>query len=90
MGSSVSWSVPPYCTGFGNRARLVGLNKVGMRRAGLTEEQIAGVKKAYNILFNSRLRLTEALARVERDLPRSPEVDRMLKFIRDTEGGIAR
>jgi UDP-N-acetylglucosamine acyltransferase len=89
-GSMVSRSVPPYCTVQGDRARLVGLNKVGMRRAGLTEEQIERVKKAYHILFNSKLRLTEALARVERELAGSPEVDRMLKFIRDAEGGIAR
>jgi UDP-N-acetylglucosamine acyltransferase len=71
----------------GDRARLIGLNTIGMERNGLDAEQIQSVKRAYRILFHSKLLLKDALARVERELAGSPEVDRMLKFIRDSERG---
>ncbi len=89
-GSMLVRDLPPYCTAKGDRARLVGLNLIGMRRAGIPEERIALVKKAYRILFRSKLLLKDALARVERELAGSPEVDRMVKFIRDSERGFCR
>jgi UDP-N-acetylglucosamine acyltransferase len=89
-GSMVGQDVPPYCTVHGDRATLVGLNKIGMARNGLDEARIEAVKQAYRILFHSKLLLKDALARVERELAGSPEVDRMVKFIRDSERGICR
>ncbi len=86
-GSMVTQDIPPYCTVHGDRARLIGLNTIGMERNGLDAEQIQSVKRAYRILFHSKLLLKDALARVERELAGSPEVDRMLKFIRDSERG---
>ena len=89
-GSMVTRDVAPYCTVTGDRARLVGLNRIGMERNGFDEARIDVVKKAFRLLFRSKLLLKDALARVERELAGSPEVDRMVKFIRDSERGICR
>jgi UDP-N-acetylglucosamine acyltransferase len=89
-GSMVTRDVAPYCTVTGDRARLVGLNRIGMERNGFDEARIDVVKKAFRLLFRSKLLLKDALARVECELAGSPEVDRMVKFIRDSERGICR
>jgi UDP-N-acetylglucosamine acyltransferase len=89
-GSMVAQDVPPYCTVHGDRARLIGLNTIGMERNGFGPDQIRAVKQAYRILFQSKLLMKNALARVERELAGSPEVDRMVKFIRDSERGLCR
>jgi len=89
-GSMVTRDVAPYCTVTGDRARLVGLNRIGMERNGFDEVRIDAVKRAFRLIFRSKLLLKEALARVEREMTGSPEVDRMVKFIRDSERGICR
>ncbi len=89
-GSMVGQDVPPYCTVHGDHARLVGLNLVGLRRSGMSSAQIATLKKAYQILFRSKTLFKDRLARVERELAGSPEVDRMIKFIRDSKRGLCR
>lgn len=89
-GSMVTRDVAPYCTVTGDRARLVGLNRIGMERNGFDEARIDVVKRAFRLLFRSKLLLRDALARIERELAGSPEVDRMVKFIRDSERGICR
>jgi UDP-N-acetylglucosamine acyltransferase len=89
-GSMVAKDVPPYCTVHGDHATLLGLNTVGLKRYGLTEAQISTLKKAYHILFRTKLLFKDRLARVERELAGAPEVDRMIKFIRDSKRGLCR
>ena len=82
--------VPPYCTAVGERAELVGLNTVGMQRAGMSEEQIGRVKQAYKILFRSNLGLDEALGQVEAELGAHSEIAHFVAFVRGSQRGITR
>jgi UDP-N-acetylglucosamine acyltransferase len=50
-GAMVVQDVPPFCTVQGDRARLAGLNAVGLRRAGSSPAEIAGLRRAYRALF---------------------------------------
>ncbi|HPZ09003.1 MAG TPA: acyl-ACP--UDP-N-acetylglucosamine O-acyltransferase [Candidatus Eremiobacteraeota bacterium] len=88
-GAMVSMDIPPFCTAQGDRAKLVGLNLIGIKRAGMTDETIQSIKKAYKILFHSRLRLEEALGRLKSS-PLSPEVQILLDFCMTSTRGIAR
>jgi len=88
-GSMVSQDVPPFCNATGDRARLVGLNTVGIRRRGL-EGGLPGLKRAYRLLFRSGLRVAEAAARVRAELPAVPEVERLVRFVEGSERGVAR
>ena len=89
-GSMVSKDVAPYCNAIGDRARVHGLNLVGLKRRGLTREQIESIKRAYRIIFRSGLNTREALARVKRDLPGSGEAATMVAFIETSQRGICR
>ncbi|MBU8899195.1 acyl-[acyl-carrier-protein]--UDP-N-acetylglucosamine O-acyltransferase [Corallococcus sp. H22C18031201] len=89
-GSMVTMDVPPYCTVQGDRATLVGLNTVGLERAGFTEEQLARVKEAYRILFRSKQGLQEALAQLRAELSGHPEVDHLIEFVAQSKRGLTR
>lgn len=88
--SAVLQDIPPYVKAQGNRAKPYGLNTVGLRRHGFSAGVINRLKQAYRIVFLSGLNTTQALARIEEELPSCPEVDHFVKFIRDSERGIAR
>jgi len=89
-GSMVSKDIPPYCNATGDRAKLRGLNREGLRRKGFTGEQIATLKKAYRIIFQSGLRTKDALKEVRREIPDSPDVERLVVFIERSQRGICR
>ena len=80
--------VLPYSKTVGNRARIYGLNTVGLTRRGFTREQIAAIREAYRVLLQSRLNASEATARLEADGPRSPEVRTLIEFIRSSARGV--
>jgi UDP-N-acetylglucosamine acyltransferase len=89
-GSMVSKDVPPYCNATGDRARLKGLNVEGLRRRGFAKEQIEAIRKAYRIFFQSGLTAKAALKKARKELPGSPEVERMAVFIENSKRGICR
>ena len=92
--SGVVKDVPPYVMAApmrkGKDKNLFGLNLIGLKRNGLSEEVISVLKKAYFIIFRSNDGLKESLARVEAELPQLPEVIHLLEFIRGTERGVLR
>jgi UDP-N-acetylglucosamine acyltransferase len=89
-GAMVSLDVPPYCTATGDRAHLHGLNFVGLKRRGLSTEQIATLKRAYRTLFTEGLPLKEAIVAVRLTFPSSPEVAQLADFIESSTRGICR
>ncbi len=89
-GSMVSKDIPPYCNATGDRVRLRGLNLEGLRRRGFSREQIAILRKAYRIIFQSGLRTKEALKKIRREFPKSAEVERLASFIENSQRGICR
>jgi UDP-N-acetylglucosamine acyltransferase len=89
-GSMVSLDVPPFCNATGDRATLHGLNTLGLKRRGLSDETVQALKRAYRIMFQSKLRVAQAAARVRAELPAIPEVERFVSFIEGSERGVCR
>jgi UDP-N-acetylglucosamine acyltransferase len=89
-GAMVSMDVPPFCTVAGDRARLRGLNAVGLRRRGFTSDTIAALKRAYRLLFHAGETRREALAHAEAALGEVPEVRRLIEFVRGSARGVCR
>lgn len=88
--SAVVQDIPPYVIAAGDRAKLFGLNIVGLKRHDFSNDLIAALKKAYQILIRSHLTIKEAIVRVEKEIPSFPELSRFLDFIRDSQRGIPR
>ena len=89
-GAMVAQDVPPYTIAQGDRAKTVGLNLIGLKRRGFTEESIKGIKKSYRLIFRSGLRLEEALKKIADEVESTPELDHFVKFIKESQRGIAR
>jgi UDP-N-acetylglucosamine acyltransferase len=73
----------------GNRAKLYGLNIVGLERRGFPKEEIAQLKKAYRILFRSSLPLSTSLKIIQEEL-KDQYVDELIEFIKSSKRGICR
>jgi UDP-N-acetylglucosamine acyltransferase len=89
-GAMVSKDVPPFCTVAGDRARLFGLNVVGLRRRGFTTTTIRFLRRAYRRLFHSGGSRREHIAEVRVELGDVPEVAQLLDFIVNSQRGICR
>jgi UDP-N-acetylglucosamine acyltransferase len=90
-GSMVVMDVAPYCTVQGDRAQLAGLNTVGLQRAGYTEAQIGRVKDAYKLVFRSGTPLRDAIAELDAEHGREPEIAHLVGFLKGVgERGITR
>ncbi len=86
-GTMAPQDIPPFCTAQGERARLVGLNVIGMRRAGMTHEEITTVSRAFKTLFRSKMLLQDAIAKVEAEHPIAA-VQEILDFCKESKRGI--
>jgi UDP-N-acetylglucosamine acyltransferase len=89
--TGVLLDIPPYTKAQGDRAKLFGLNTIGLRRANFSEKTLKGLKKAYRIIFRSALTLEKAVKAVqEDDIFQIPEVQHLLQFIQHSKRGICR
>lgn len=80
--------VLPYSLTVGDRARVYGLNLVGLRRRGFSADAIAALRHAYRVLLQGRLTTRAALAQLEAEGDPSPEVALLLDFIRTSKRGV--
>jgi len=86
--SAVHRDVPPYAMAVGNRARLVGLNLVGLKRHGFSDATLHSLKRAYELLFLSELNQKEAITRIKEEFPQVPEIQHLLQFLENSERGL--
>jgi UDP-N-acetylglucosamine acyltransferase len=87
-GSRVNQDVPPFTKAVGNPVHLYGLNSVGLQRAGFTPEVKLALKRAYRLLFNSDLTVSQGISRARVELPQVPEVEMFLQFIEASQRGV--
>jgi UDP-N-acetylglucosamine acyltransferase len=85
----VNVDVPPFFLYAGLYVTPNGLNKVGLRRAGFTREEMHALKEAYRILYRENLSLKDALERIEKEVP-TPHTEHLVRFIRASKRGISR
>jgi UDP-N-acetylglucosamine acyltransferase len=85
----VNSDVPPFFLYSGFNVEAKGLNLVGLKRAGFKHSDIQALKKAYQILYRSGLKLEEALARIEAEVS-GAEARHLVEFVRRSERGICR
>ena len=67
---------------------LYGLNSVGLQRAAFAPEVKLALKRAYRLVFNSDLTVTQGIQRARAELPASPEVEHFLRFIEASQRGV--
>jgi UDP-N-acetylglucosamine acyltransferase len=88
--SAIPQDIPPYTTAAGDRAKLYGLNTIGLKRQNFSDSQIKELKHAYKILFRSKLTLKEALSKLKQKKNLSKEIKNLIEFIEKNKRGICR
>jgi len=85
----VNLDAPPFFTFAGFQIGAKGLNLVGLKRAGYKAPEVSILKRAYQFLYRSNLKLEEALVKIETEIP-TPDTLHLVSFIRSSERGICR
>lgn len=88
--SAVTQDVCPFILADGNKVVPAGLNNVGLRRRGFTDEELLELKRAYRTIFRKGLPLKEALRELEETYPDSKNVMYLVDFIKNSKRGIAK
>jgi UDP-N-acetylglucosamine acyltransferase len=89
-GSRLSKDIPPYVTAGREPVCYAGINTVGLRRRGFSNEKIDEIQQIYRILYQSGLNNKQALEKIEEELPETEERNLIVNFIRQSSRGIIR
>ena len=89
-GTRLGKDIPPFITVGREPAVFAGINSIGMRRRGYTNEQIANVQDIYRLVYNSGLNTSDAIAKIEEEFPATVERDEIILFVRNSGRGIIR
>jgi len=87
-GFRIVKDVPPYVMGGSEPLKYSGLNLVGLRRRGFSNEDIMTLKKAYQFLYFSGMNTSEAIKKISEELGDNPYVQNVIKFIQKSKRGI--
>ena len=89
-GSRINKDIPPYVKAGREPVSYTGINSIGLRRRNFTNEQIREIQEIYRYLYLSQLNVSDAIERIEAELPASKERDEIILFIRNSKRGIIR
>ena len=87
-GCRCSKDIPPYIIAAREPVCYAGINIVGLRRRGFSNETIENIHNAYRIIYQSGLNTTNALKKIEDELEMTPEIQYIVEFIRESPRGI--
>jgi len=87
-GSMIGKDVPPFCLVMRNPAQYAGINSVGLKRYQFSSDDIHLIQDIYRIIFGNGLNTSQALKKIEEEMPVSILRDYIIHFIRASERGI--
>lgn len=89
-GSLVRKNVPPFTKAAREPLQYIGINSVGMRRRGYSNERVLEIEDIYRTLYIKGHNVTNALVIIEQESPASDEKEQILSFIKNSTDGIMR
>ena len=89
-GALVNKDIPPFVKAAREPIAYAGVNSIGLRRRGYSNETIRDIQEIYRYLYLSGLNNTDAINRIEAELPASKERDEIILFVRNSGRGIIR
>ena len=87
-GSLVRKDVPPYIKAAREPLSFVGINSIGLRRRGFSDDKINEIQAIFRILFQNNNNNTQALLKIETEINASPERDEIISFVQNSGRGI--
>ena len=87
-GSHVNKDIPPYIKVGRNPISYAGINSIGLRRRNFSNETICNIQEIYRYLYLSDMNNSDAIERIEAELPATKERDEIVMFVRNSKRGI--
>jgi len=87
-GTLVRKDIPPFTKAGKEPVSFIGINSIGLRRRGFESKKINEIQSIYRILFQKKNNTSQALEIIEAELEATPERDRIVTFIRESQRGI--
>jgi len=87
-GFRITQDVIPFSLAAGYPLRCFGLNSVGLKRRGFSDDVVGKLKTAFRYLLSKKLNTTQALRQIESEIEMLPEVRRIVEFIRQSKRGV--
>ncbi|MDG1347227.1 MAG: acyl-ACP--UDP-N-acetylglucosamine O-acyltransferase [Crocinitomicaceae bacterium] len=88
--SLIRKDVPPYIKAAREPMTFAGVNSVGLRRRGMTEEQIREIEDIYRIIYVQNSNITKGIKAVKETLPETPLLEEIIGFIQGSDKGVIR
>ena len=88
-GSRTSQDIPPYVIAGKEPIRYAGVNIIGLRRRGFSNEKIQMIHEAYRLLYSKGV-LKEGIEEIRKNLPSCEEIDNIISFVENSKRGIIR
>lgn len=89
-GALVNKDIPPYVKAAREPIAYAGVNSIGLRRRNFSNDVIREIQDTYRYLYLSSLNVSDAIERIEAELPATKERDEIILFVRNSKRGIIR
>lgn len=89
-GTKINKDIPPYITAGREPIAYAGVNSIGLRRRGFTNEQIRDIQEVYRYVYMKGMNTSHAVERIMAEMPASAERDEILLFIKNSQRGIVK
>ena len=89
-GALVNKDIPPYVKAAREPIAYAGVNSIGLRRRNFSNETIRDIQETYRYLYLSSMNISDALERIEAELPATKERDEIILFVKNSKRGIIR
>lgn len=89
-GTRLGKDIPPYIIAGRDPVSYAGINLVGLRRRGYSNEKINQIQEIYRLIYQSGYNFTDATRKIEEELEKTPESELIVDFIRSSPRGIVR
>ena len=89
-GALVNKDIPPYVKAAREPIAFAGVNSIGLRRRNFSNDVIREIQDTYRYLYLSSMNVSDAIERIEAELPASKERDEIILFVRNSKRGIIR
>lgn len=89
-GSLIRKDIPPYVKVAREPMSYAGINSVGLRRRGFSNERIFEIQKVYRAVFQMKLNVSQAITFIEKELPPTEDRDEIVEFIKNSPRGIVK
>jgi UDP-N-acetylglucosamine acyltransferase len=86
-GTRTAQDIPPFITAAREPVAFCGLNLVGLRRRGFSNELIENIHQAYRLVYQSGLKFNDAIERIKNEIPMTKEIEYIVEFLTSSKRG---